>query len=120
MKLTFARTGFFLFLLAFSFLLLPQTTHAAVNESEYIVENLSTDDIPGDDGSGLVISWKPLPQERRIIEYRIYRGITPDSLFFIGKIDVNVKTGVMGDVMYYYDTDFNYFMDTQSKGKLKK
>jgi hypothetical protein len=120
MKLTFARTGFFLFLLAFSFLLLPQTTHAAVNESEYIVENLSTNDIPGDDGSGLVISWKPLPQERRIIEYRIYRGITLDSLFFIGKIDVNVKTGVLGDVMYYYDTDYNYFLDTQAKGKLKR
>ncbi|MBL7148721.1 MAG: hypothetical protein ISS80_01480 [Candidatus Cloacimonetes bacterium] len=120
MKLTFARTGFFLFLLAFSFLLLPQTTHAAVDESEYIVENLDVNDIPNDDGSGLMLSWKPLPKERRIIEYRVYRGITPDSLFFIGKIDVNVKTGVLAEEMYFYDTDFNYFADTQARGKLRR
>ncbi len=120
MKLKSHKTGIFLVLLAFSLLLLPVTLPAAVDETAYIVENLKVSDIPYDDGSGLVISWKPLPKERRIIEYRIYRGITPDSLFYIGKIDVNVKTGVPGDEMYFYDTAFNYFMDVQSFGKLRK
>ncbi len=120
MKLNYARLGIFLILLVLSFLLLPQTSHAAIDKTEYIIENLQSHDIPNDDGSGLVISWKPLPKERRIIEYRIYRGITKDSLFYIGRIDVNVKTGVLADEMYFYDTDFNYFIDTSSRGKLRK
>ncbi len=120
MKLNYYKTGNFLLLMVFSFLLLTNSSHAAIDESFYIAENLQVNNIPFDDGSGLVVSWKPLPKERRIIEYRIYRGITPDSLFFIGKIDVNVKTGVAGDVMYFYDTDFNYFMDTQAFARLRK
>lgn len=120
MKLNLFRSGSFLILLVFSFLLIPLSSHAAVNKADYIIQGLQAHDIPNDDGSGLMISWKPLPKERRIIEYRVYRGITPDSLFYIGKIDVNVKTGVMGDVMYFYDTDFNYFLDTQASARLKK
>ena len=120
MKLNLFKSGFFLILMVFSLLLIPLSTHAAVEKSDYIIQGIQTHDIPNDDGSGLMISWKPLPKERRIIEYRVYRGITPDSLFYIGKIDVNVKTGVMGDAMYFYDTDFNYFLDTQASGKLKK
>ena len=120
MKLNLFKSGSFLILLVFSFLLIPISSHAAVNEQDYVVQGLQAHDIPNDDGSGLMLSWKPLPKERRIIEYRVYRGITPDSLFYIGKIDVNVKTGVMGDVMYFYDADFNYFLDTQASGKLRK
>lgn len=120
MKLTDNKAGYLLLLLVFSFLLCPHYSHAAVEESMYIVENLKVEDIPNDDGSGLMISWKPLPIERRIIEYRVYRGVTPDSMFYIGKIDVNVKTGVAGDVMYFYDVAFNYFVDVQSTGKLHR
>jgi len=120
MKLNYAKTGLILFLMVFSFLLIPNPSHAAVNTSKYIVENLKADDIPDDDGSGLVLSWKPLPKELRIIEYRVYRGVSPDSLFYHGKIDVNVKTGVAGDVMFYYDSGYNRFVDIQSPRKLKK
>ena len=120
MKLNYAKTGLILFLMVFSFLLIPIPSHAAVDTSSYIVENLRADDIPDDDGSGLVLSWKPLPKEKRIIEYRIYRGVSPDSLFYHGKVDVNVKTGVAGDEMYYYDSGYNRFVDIQSPRKLKK
>jgi len=120
MKLNYAKTGLILFLMVFGFLLAPIPSHAAVDTSSYIVENLKADDIPDDDGSGLVLSWKPLPKEKRIIEYRIYRGVSPDSLFYHGKVDVNVKTGVAGDVMYYYDSGYNRFVDIQSPRKLKK
>lgn len=120
MKLNYAKTGFILFALVFSFLLFPNPVSAAVDPSTYIVENLKAEDIPDDDGGGLVLSWKPLPKEKRIIEYRIYRGVSPDSLFYHGKVDVNVKTGVSGDVMYFYDSGYNRFFDIQSPGKLKK
>jgi hypothetical protein len=120
MKLNYAKTGLILFLMVFSFLLIPNPSHAAVDTSSYIVENLKADDIPDDDGGGLVLSWKPLPKEKRIIEYRIYRGVSPDSLFYHGKVDVNVKTGVAGDVMFFYDSGYNRFVDIQSPGKLKR
>ncbi|MCF7859473.1 MAG: hypothetical protein K9N07_09175 [Candidatus Cloacimonetes bacterium] len=120
MKLTYAKTGLLLFLMVFSFLLMPIPSHAASDSSSYIVENLKAEDIPDDDGGGLVLSWKPLPKEKRIIEYRIYRGVNKDTLFYHGKVDVNVKTGVSGDVMYYYDSGYNNFVDLQSPRKLKK
>jgi len=120
MKLNYTKTGFVLFLMVFSFLLIPVPSQAAIDTSEYIVENLKAEDIPDDDGGGLVISWRPLPKERRIIEYRIYRGVSKDSLFYHGKVDVNVKTGVSGDIMFYYDSGYNNFVDIQSPGKLKR
>jgi hypothetical protein len=120
MKLNYVKTGLILFLMVFGFLLTPYPSHAAVDTSSYIVENLKADDIPDDDGGGLVLSWKPLSKELRIIEYRIYRGVSSDSLFYHGKVDVNVKTGVAGDVMYYYDSGYNRFVDIQSPRKLKK
>ncbi|MCF7794167.1 MAG: hypothetical protein K9N09_09965 [Candidatus Cloacimonetes bacterium] len=120
MKLNLSKSGSLLILLVFSFLLIPLPSHANLTDADYIVTKLQTHDIPNDDGSGLRISWRPLPKERRIIEYRVYRGVTLDSLFFIGKIDVNVKTGVLADELNFYDTDFNYFLDTQAHGKLKR
>jgi hypothetical protein len=93
----------------------------AANTSDYVVKNLVATDIPDDDGSGLQLSWTPLPKEARIIEYRVYRGVSKDSLFFIGKVPVNAKTGVASDVMYYYDKDYNHFFDiTSAPAKLKK
>jgi hypothetical protein len=94
---------------------------SAANTSDYVVKNLIATDIPDDDGSGLQLSWTPLPKEARIIEYRVYRGVSKDSLFYIGKVPVNAKTGVASDVMYYYDKDYNNFFDiTNAPAKLKK
>ncbi len=94
---------------------------ADVSTSDYVVKNLKASDIPNDDGSGLQLSWTPLPKEARIIEYRVYRGVSKDTLFFVGKVPVNAKTGVASDVMYYYDKDFNHFFDiTSAPAKLEK
>ncbi len=84
------------------------------------VKSLVVEDVPDDDGTGLQISWEPLPKEARIIEYRVYRGVSSDSLFFIGRIPVNPKTGVASDRMYFYDKSYNYFLDVRASGKLKK
>ena len=103
-----------LLLFAFSFNVFAQ------NQASYIVKDLRVEDIPDDDGTGLKVSWKPLPQDKRIIEYRVYRGVTPDTLFYIGKIDVNPKTGISGERAFYYDKDYNYFLDLQAPGNLEE
>jgi len=90
------------------------------SKDEKVVENFSVNDVPADDGTGLVLSWKPLHRSNRIIEYRIYRGIDKDRLFFHGSIPVNVKTGVAADTMFYYDSSWTEFVDIKSPGKLKK
>jgi len=120
MNLNHSKQKVLLLLMVFCFMLISLPSMATTDDSGYIVQNLKVADIPNDDGSGLVLSWKPLSKEKRIIQYRIYRGVTPDSLFYIGRIDVNVKTGVSGDLMYYYDNNFNYFADIRAPGKLKK
>ncbi len=84
------------------------------------IKSVKALDIPYDDGSGLQIQWQPLPKESRIISYRVYRGTNKDTLFFIGEIPVNVKTGVSSSSMSYYDKDFNEFLDLRSPAKLKK
>ncbi|MDD4310433.1 MAG: hypothetical protein PHO32_08640, partial [Candidatus Cloacimonetes bacterium] len=89
-------------------------------KEQYIVEDLKADDIPADDGSGLVLSWKPLDRSKRVIEYRIYRGTSPDQLFFMDAIPVNVKSGVTAERMFYYDNSGAEFIDTASPGKLRK
>ena len=118
MKFTFLKTGLILFLLVF--FLFPITTHAAIDEAEFIVQDLSVEDVKYDDGTGLKLTWEPLPKEKRIIEYRIYRGVTTDTLFYIGRIDVNVKTGVSSATMSYFDKDWNFFADLTSPSKLKR
>jgi hypothetical protein len=90
-----------------------------VDASDLIVKNLTVSDIPNDDGSGLRITWEPLPTSARIISYRIYRGTTPDSLFYIGEIPVNPKMGVSGE-MQFLDKDFNSFVDIGSPGRLRR
>lgn len=84
------------------------------------VKSIKVLDIPHDEGSGLQIQWEPLPKESRIISYRVYRGTTKDTLFFIGEIPVNVKTGVSSPTMSFYDKDWTEFLDLRSPGKLKK
>ncbi len=93
----------------------------AVEEKDaFTVKNFRVSDLPADDGSGLVLSWTPLPKERRIIEYRVYRGVDPDQLFFLSSIAVNVKTGVASDSMFFYDSSADEFIDIKSPARLKK
>lgn len=84
------------------------------------VTNLKIYDVDNDDGSGLLLKWKPLPKDRRIIEYRVYRGICKDSLFYLGKIDVDPTVGVIGNEMQFFDKDFRPFIDIESPGRLRK
>ncbi len=93
---------------------------ASSDDSSYVVKNFKVVDVPYDDGTGLQLSWNPLPKEKRIIEYRVYRGVTPDSLFLLGTIPINVKTGVAGDSVYYTDKDLNVLVDISAPGRLKK
>jgi hypothetical protein len=90
------------------------------DSKENVVTGFNVQDVPADDGSGLMLSWKPLHRSKRIIEYRIYRGITPDQLFFIDAIPVNVKSGVASDSMYYYDNSGSEFLDIASPRNLRK
>lgn len=93
----------------------------AVEEKDsFTVKNFKVSDVPADDGSGLVLSWTPLPKERRIIEYRIYRGVDPKQMFFLSSIPVNVKTGVASESMFFYDSSPDEFIDIKSPAKLKK
>lgn len=108
----------FLFILL-SFLF-TGTAFAKILPNDEPVTGLKVTDVPYDDGGGLVLSWNPLPKDKKIIEYRIYRGVTPDSLFYIGKIPVNVKTGVIGDTMKFADQSWMYFVDATSPAKLKR
>ncbi len=101
-------------------LVLAVTPLWSTSAADMIVKNLQVTDIPNDDGSGLRISWTPLPKEARIQEYHIYRGISPDSLFLVSTIPVNPKTGVSSDVMYYYDSGWTQLISINSPAKLKK
>lgn len=83
------------------------------------VQGLFVKDIPNDGGDGLMIGWKPMPREKRIQEYRIYRGLSPDSLFFLSSVAVNVKMGVASDSLYFYDSGSSDFVDISSPAKLK-
>lgn len=84
-----------------------------------VVGDFQVTDVPADDGTGLILSWEPLPREKRIIEYRIYRGISPDQLFFLESIQVNPKSGVASDRMYYYDNSYTEISDPSFPAKMK-
>lgn len=95
------------------------TAQKQENKDENVVADFSVSDVPADDGSGLMLSWKPLDRSKRIIEYRVYRGIKPDQLFFLETIQVNPKSGVASDVMYYYDNSASELSDPSFPSKLK-
>ena len=84
------------------------------------VQEIKVEDLPDDDGTGLLVSWQPLPREQNIIEYRIYRGVSADSLFLIGMIEVDPRLGITSPRMYYYDRDFTEFVDLYSPAKLRR
>jgi len=85
--------------------------------SPFTVKNLKVEDIPSDDGSGLQITWDTLPASAKIISYRVYRGISPDSLFYIGELAVN-STDVAA-TKTFIDKGFTPFVDVSSPGKLR-
>ena len=89
-------------------------------EDTMIVKNLIVENNPNDDGSGLIVKFEPLPKTAKIIEYRIYRGLSPDSLFYLGKIEVDPKTGFSGNEITFFDKDFRPFVDIESPKKLRK
>lgn len=67
------------------------------------ITDFSASDMPYDDGAGIILKWKPLDKSHRIIAYHIYRGVSKDSLFLTGTIEVDPKTGVMAPQLFYYD-----------------
>jgi hypothetical protein len=107
-------------ILGYLFILEPSHEQKTWKVTDCTVKNLQVGDVEYDDGTALRLSWTPLPKEKRIISYRIYRGISPDSLFYVGDIPVNPKTGVASDSMFYYDKGFTPFVDISSPAKLKK
>lgn len=82
------------------------------------IEDFVVEDIPGDTGNGLVLKWKPLPNNLKILEYRVYRGIAPDSLFYLGSVALNPVVGFAGTEVSYSDSGFKPFVDKSSPGRL--
>ncbi|MCL1826633.1 MAG: hypothetical protein FWG20_01200, partial [Candidatus Cloacimonetes bacterium] len=82
------------------------TTIAAQNQT---VRNLRVEDIPADDGSGLRVVWEPIT-DINIISYKIYRGTSRDTLFYIGEMNVNPKAGISSETMSFYDKDWSSFV----------
>ncbi|MDZ4182091.1 MAG: DUF6754 domain-containing protein, partial [Candidatus Cloacimonadaceae bacterium] len=67
------------------------------------------------------LKWTPLDKSKRVIQYNIYRGHTPDSLFFLSKIEVDPKLGVIGNELFFYDRDYQPLIEFETApGKLKK
>jgi len=85
--------------------------------SRFTVRNLKVEDIPEDDGSGLQITWDALPTSAKIISYRIYRGTSQDSLFFIG--DLSVNTTDVATTKTFIDKSWTPFVDVSSPGRLR-
>lgn len=84
------------------------------------ITDFEVKDVPHDDGTGIMLSWKPLPKEMRIIQYRIYRGVSPDTLFYFGQVEVDPAAGVAAEKMFYYDKDFQMFLSIDSPSRLRK
>ncbi|MCB5262885.1 MAG: hypothetical protein M0Q16_08350 [Candidatus Cloacimonetes bacterium] len=89
-------------------------------KDDNIVADFQVTDVPADDGTGLMLSWKPLDRSKRIIEYRVYRGIKPDQLFFLESIEVNPKSGVASDRMFYYDNSPSEISDVAFSSRIKR
>jgi hypothetical protein len=74
------------------------------NASDGKITDFELADMPDDDGSGIILKWKPLPKEYRVIKYNIYRGVSPDSLFLLTYLESDPKLGIMAPYLYFYDT----------------
>jgi len=97
----------------------PENEFRLVQDSDnpFIVKNLIVEDIPEDDGSGLQVTWDALPASDKIISYRIYRGTSPDSLFYIGELTVNSTD--IATTKTFVDKSWTPFVDVASPAKLR-
>jgi len=85
------------------------------------VTGLVAMDAPFDDGCGIVLKWTPLSKAHRIIQYKIYRGCSPDTLFFHSSLDVDPAMGVIGNELSFTDADFQPLFEFETApAKLKK
>lgn len=85
------------------------------------VQNLVVMDAPNDGGSVLQLKWTPLDKSHRIIQYNIYRGASPDSLFYISNLEVDPKLGVIGKELTFLDQGGQpLFSFETAPGSLKK
>ncbi|HHV36345.1 MAG TPA: hypothetical protein GXX77_00695 [Candidatus Cloacimonetes bacterium] len=89
-------------LLVLSFLCMYAQLLGDISDGQ--VTGFELSDMPNDDGSGIILKWKPLPREYRVIKYNIYRGVSPDSLFLLTDLESDPKQGVMAPYLYYYDS----------------
>jgi hypothetical protein len=78
------------------------------------IEGFAALDMPNDSGSGILLKWHPLDKSQRVIQYNIYRGHTPDSLFYLSKLEIDPDVGVMGDWLNYEDTNFNPLIEFET------
>ncbi|MBW6513303.1 MAG: hypothetical protein K0B87_00895 [Candidatus Syntrophosphaera sp.] len=85
------------------------------------IASFAAADMPFDDGTGVMLTWKPLDRSQRIIQYNIYRGHRPDSLFFLAKIEIDPTVGVASDWLNFYDKDYLTLIEFETApGKLKQ
>lgn len=85
------------------------------------IEEFLALDMPHDDGSGVLLKWKPLGGEHRIIQYNIYRGVSPDSLFLLSTQEADPKAGASGNWLNFEDKSFNPLIEFETApGRLKK
>lgn len=85
------------------------------------VQGLIAMDAPFDDGSGILLKWTPLSKAHRIIQYKIYRGCSPDSLFYLSSLDVDPVLGVIGNELSFTDSDYQPLFEFETApSKLKK
>jgi len=94
---------------------------AARQKTDDNIREFSAYDLPDDDGSGVILKWKPLDKEHRIIKYNIYRGSSADSLFILSFLEVDPRLGVLAPYLYYYDTGDQPVIEFEtSPSRLKK
>lgn len=101
------------YVLLFLFLL-SSCDRSKLDLSQGKISTFSAEDMPYDDGAGVVLKWKPLHKSNRVIQYNIYRGVSPDSLFHVGTIDVDPKMGVLAPELFYYDRGDNPLIEFES------
>ncbi|MDD4310798.1 MAG: hypothetical protein PHO32_10480, partial [Candidatus Cloacimonetes bacterium] len=94
---------------------------AGITDQKAKISEFSVTDLPYDDGSGVVLKWKPLDKSHRVIQYNIYRGVSPDSLFFLNSVEVDPKAGVAAPEMFFYDSGEQPLIEFESSpSKLKR
>jgi hypothetical protein len=99
--------------LIFSFNLFAQAEEIKVSNFEVV-------DVEGDGGNGLLLKWTPLPNDLRILEYRVYRGTTPDTLYYLGNVTLNPEVGFSGDELTFADQGYKPYVDKTSPSFLRR